>query len=153
MIEQVIVWVEQQKGCISCMILYAGYTILHKLITCYTWETIEVFNPTCPGFDGVWRLAPSSGVDRHDAQTVVGVGLQAHHRARGLCCWGLKEEIPRRWLCPQDVAGCPWNFCKLNSDAVAVFGVGLVNARDIGSWRLNDKSEIEKYWNTSNTRV
>lgn len=142
-IEQVIVWVEQQKGCISCVIWYTDNIILNKLITCYIQATQGVFHPTCPGLDGVWWLAPSSWVDRHDAQNVVRIRLEAYHGPRGLCYRCLKEEISCCWLGPQDVAGCPRNLCKLNSDAVAVFGVGLVNARDVRSWRLNDKSKTE----------
>lgn len=103
---------------------------------------------TCPGVDGGWGLAPPPRIDRHDAQFVVGVGLELHHSSRGAAHHCLGEEIFR--LRPQDVAGCPGNLCELHCDAVAVFGVGLFNAGYLRRWRTQDshnKNKI-KYLNT-----
>lgn len=90
---------------------------------------------TCPGLDGVRGLAPPPRVDGHDTQLVVRVGLELHRGAWGAAHHDLREEITCLRLCPKDVAGCPGNLCELHSDAVAVFGVGLVDAGDFRSWR------------------
>lgn len=55
-------------------------------------HTLEVEDVTCPGLDGAGGLTLPTRVDRHDAQPVVGVGLQLHHGAGGAAHHRLREE-------------------------------------------------------------
>lgn len=96
---------------------------------------------TCPGMDGVWRLAPPTAVDRHDAHSIACVGLQLHDGALRGAHYGFREEVTIVWLCPQDVAGCPGNLCELHSDAVAVFGVRLFNGGHFRSWKTQELNQ------------
>lgn len=95
---------------------------------------------TCPGLDGVRGLAPPPGVDGHNAQLVVGDGLELHHGAWGAVHHGLREEITALRLRPQDVAAGSGHLGELHSDAVAVLGVGLLDAGHLRSWRTHDGS-------------
>lgn len=99
---------------------------------------------TCFGPDGVWGLAPPPRVDGHDAKDIVCVGLELQDGAGGAAHRHLKEEIIVQCLCPQDVASCPRNLGELYGDAVALLGIGLLDAGYIRSWRAADKSDIRQ---------